>query len=789
MADWLIIVDDDTMNLQVAGHILSKSGMRVTALKSGQALLNYCSEHGFPDMLLLDIKMPVMDGFETLKRFRELEKQKGVEEVPVIFLTADENSGNENLGFNAGASDFMRKPFVPEVLLHRIDSILKNRNRIKDLKIEATTDKLTGFLNKATVGNLFPEKISRGSGCLMMIDLDSFKLVNDIYGHSMGDSVLSGFAKILRECIPEPALIGRIGGDEFIAYIPEENSIEDVSDLCLIMNRMITDKAKKLMGENFEIPLGASIGAVFVPEYGRNYQKLTELADKALYQAKKNGKRTSYVFNELPDENNDGESDELNLGALSSILGERNIPNTAYQLDKNGFSYVYQFVMRYITRNQRSACKVLFTLNDISCKDESHFSVTCERFDDYLKDSLRKSDFLMRNRINQFFVFLTDIHEAAIKKVIGNIIKNWHELYGESVSITYEAEYIGSVTEKGRPQGEAKIVVVDDDSTNLQIAGRILSKAGFFVTALRSGSALIDFLENNIPDLILLDVKMPEMDGYETLRKIRNMGNSVSDIPVIYLTADDSSESESEGLSLGAMDYLKKPFVPDVLLQRVRHIVDLTTLQKNLSYEIEKKTRENNELFKHVIQALAEAIDAKDRYTKGHSGRVADYAFEIARRYGYGEKKLDDIYMMSLLHDVGKIGVPDAVINKPSKLTDEEFEFIKNHPVMGSRILKRIQEKPELIVGAKWHHEKYDGTGYPDGLKGEEIPEEARIIAVADAYDAMSSNRSYRGILPQSVVRDEIIKGRGTQFDPKFADIMLAMIDEDKDYTMKENDV
>ena len=146
----------------------------------------------------------------------------------------------------------------------------------------------------------------------------------------------------------------------------------------------------------------------------------------------------------------------------------------------------------------------------------------------------------------------------------------------------------------------------------------------------------------------------------------------------------------------------------------------------------------------------------------------------------------NDIYMMGLLHDVGKIGIPDAVINKPARLTDEEFEIIKNHPVMGARILKNIREMPKLATGARWHHERYAGGGYPDGLSGEDIPEEARIIAVADAYDAMTSRRSYRDVMSQEHVRGEIEKGRGTQFDPRFADIMLAMIDEDTEYNMRE---
>lgn len=144
------------------------------------------------------------------------------------------------------------------------------------------------------------------------------------------------------------------------------------------------------------------------------------------------------------------------------------------------------------------------------------------------------------------------------------------------------------------------------------------------------------------------------------------------------------------------------------------------------------------------------------------------------------------IYMMGLLHDVGKIGIPDAVINKPAKLTDEEYDIIKNHPVLGARILGNIKEMPALQRGARWHHERYDGKGYPDGISGKDIPEEARIIAVADAYDAMTSHRSYRQPLLQGVVGEEIEKGIGTQFDPVFARIMLDMIDEDTEYKMKE---
>ena len=200
--------------------------------------------------------------------------------------------------------------------------------------------------------------------------------------------------------------------------------------------------------------------------------------------------------------------------------------------------------------------------------------------------------------------------------------------------------------------------------------------------------------------------------------------------------------------------------------------------------------REEQETMRSMMQetsyALAEAIEAKDKYTHGHSSRVANYSEMIAERAGKDEKKRQNIYLAGLLHDVGKIGIPESIINKDSKLTDEEYAIIKTHPVIGNQILQKIKKNPDLSIGAHYHHERYDGRGYPEGLKGEEIPEIARIIAVADAYDAMTSKRSYRDTLPQEVVRNEIVKGKGTQFDPQFAEIMLTLIDEDTEYAMKE---
>ena len=191
-------------------------------------------------------------------------------------------------------------------------------------------------------------------------------------------------------------------------------------------------------------------------------------------------------------------------------------------------------------------------------------------------------------------------------------------------------------------------------------------------------------------------------------------------------------------------------------------------------------------MFLQTVTALSEAVDAKDRYTSGHSKRVAEYSRKIAERMGKSVEEQDEVYRAGLLHDVGKIRIPEDIINKPGKLTDEEYNTIKIHPITGYNILRGISEDSSLAIAAKHHHERYDGKGYPNGLAGEDIPETARILGVADSYDAMASNRSYRDALPQNVVRSEIEKGKGTQFDPKVAEVMLKLIDEDKYYHMKE---
>ena len=186
----------------------------------------------------------------------------------------------------------------------------------------------------------------------------------------------------------------------------------------------------------------------------------------------------------------------------------------------------------------------------------------------------------------------------------------------------------------------------------------------------------------------------------------------------------------------------------------------------------------NESLLSQVSQALIATIGVNDDYTKCHSERVAEYSREIAARHGLSEEEQEIIYIMALLHDIGKIGIPDAVIYKPGRLMDVEYEIVKQHPVLGAEILKNIKDVPKLAAVVRSHHERFDGKGYPDGLACEDIPTEARIIAVAESYDAMTGESRYRTPLSQAEARAEIEKCSGSQFDPVFADIMLQMIDD-----------
>ncbi len=320
------------------------------------------------------------------------------------------------------------------------------------------------------------------------------------------------------------------------------------------------------------------------------------------------------------------------------------------------------------------------------------------------------------------------------------------------------------------------ILIVDDDRLTLSTAQNLLGDM-YKVIAVNSGKQAYKYLERHTPDLILLDINMPEIGGFEVMEKLQ-ADPRWKKIPVIFLTADRSSETEVECFRMGACDFITKPFEPQIMMSRIKSTLELDGYRKDLQRRLDEKTREMERITIQAIMTVANTVDAKDDYTKGHSMRVAAYSEMMAQRLGWSEEEVQNIYYVAMLHDVGKIGVPDAVLNKPFKLTDLEFRLIREHTTMGAEILKDFKMFPNVNAGAKYHHERYDGKGYPEGLKAESIPLVARIIALVDSYDAMTSNRVYRRRLSDDVVMQELEQGKGSQWDPDLVDIFMELIKE-----------
>ena len=395
----ILIVDDEPMMLRIATKILSKKYEIVTASSGEEAIEIFEVEK--PDMVLSDLLMPEMDGYELHKILQE----KFSEPVPIMFMTADESDESESHGFEIGAADYIRKPLKADILLRRVSNILDNLDKMKDLKQAVDIDTMTGLLNKTASQRKIAESCAKSKGVLLMIDLDSFKLVNDIHGHAMGDRILVKFSELLRNISSENDLIGRIGGDEFIAFCQNVDSESAIKEKTQYLNEKIVDAAKKYMGENFNIPLGVSVGAVFVPNEGTEFGELFKKADNALYKIKQNGKHGYSIFSEEKTPALENFSD------ITQILGERNI-NSAYFLDFETFKFIYRFEVRMATAYKKEFQLMTLTL-DTDKED------IIEEMSDLLKYNLRISDCVALGGKNQFVILLpeTKLNELNFMKL------------------------------------------------------------------------------------------------------------------------------------------------------------------------------------------------------------------------------------------------------------------------------------------------------------------------------------------------------------------------------------
>ena len=395
----ILIVDDEIIMQRIASKILSSKYKTVCASSGEEAIELFETEK--PDMVLSDLQMPEMDGYELHKILQE----KASDPVPIMFMTADESDESESHGFEIGAADYIRKPLKADILLRRVSNILDNLDKMQDLKQAADIDTMTGLLNKTAANRELEEICKTAGGVLLMIDLDSFKLVNDIHGHAMGDKILIAFSKMLKKITIDRDLIGRIGGDEFIAFCHDVKFEHAVANKTKFLNENILSTAKKLMGENFNIPLGVSIGAVFVPIEGTDFAELFKKADKALYKVKQNGKHGYNIYSE------EKTPAPENFSDITQILGERNI-NGAYCLDFEIFKFIYRFEIRMATAYKKEF--QLMTLN-VDTDNES----VIEEIGELLKYNLRISDCFTLKGKNQFLILLpeTKLTESNFMKI------------------------------------------------------------------------------------------------------------------------------------------------------------------------------------------------------------------------------------------------------------------------------------------------------------------------------------------------------------------------------------
>ncbi len=339
-----------------------------------------------------------------------------------------------------------------------------------------------------------------------------------------------------------------------------------------------------------------------------------------------------------------------------------------------------------------------------------------------------------------------------------------------------------------------KILVVDDDESVTTFLSIALNQEGYQCQTANSASEALSTLRKNQGkpySLVLSDLIMPVMSGTELLDHLRSY---FTEVGVVMISADKNMPFAMEAMRKGALDFINKPLQMDIVLYRIQKALERIHLEREnreyqqyLEEKVENRTaaliekhRSLQKLYINTIEAIARAIEAKDPYTQGHSKRVSKYCSRIAQRLGVDPEEMHDIEIAGLLHDVGKIGISDAILGKPTKLSIEEYEEIKEHPLISLKIIDPIQELKRVKEYVKYHHEKWDGTGYPQGLKAEAIPLGARILSVADAFDTMWIGRQYHAAWDLETVVREFQKNKGSQFDPHVIDAFTDLLREEQ---------
>ena len=443
-------------------------------------------------------------------------------------------------------------------------------------------------------------------------------------------------------------------------------------------------------------------------------------------------------------------------------------------------------------RYSKEFCLALIDVDRFSFYNEKNGyaqgDLILKRVAEAIETSIRKADIVARYAGDQFIIIITEaniadgikisertrkaIYETTDKKLTVSVglvsypndgksrpflISKAHKALSEAKikggNITYYFDINNKIISfKDNQNTLSNVLIVDDNLINLKVFQAMLATEGYQIILANNGSDALHYVEKHSIDLILLDIMMPDIDGYEVCQRLK-ANEKTRLIPIILLTALDDTGSKIKGIEVGADDFITKPPNKKELLARVKSLIKFNNLNKNLAD------------IKSILMSIATAVEAKDSYTQGHVERVANLSVAIGRKLGLSDREIEALWFAGVLHDVGKIGIPDFVLNKNGKLNDDEWEIMKKHPIIGYKICLPLNNNLGLALkGILDHHEKLDGSGYPDGLKGDMIPEIARIITIVDLYDALVTDRPYRKGMDSekalSLINDETMSGK-----------------------------
>jgi len=640
----VLAVDDQPENLELLDELLTAAGYEVELAVDGIAALE-AVEARQPDVLLLDIMMPRMDGYEVAARLKGSRKTCF---IPIVMLTALSDVSSKVRGLEAGADDFLNKPFRREELLARLGSLV----RIKRLRDELDTSENIIFAMVAALESKDPRtaghshRVAKWSALLgRTLGLHATELEAVVRGAMLHD-------------------VGKIG-------IPD--------DILAARDSLTPSQIKIFEGH---------------PQIG-----------------------------------------EQILSRLGSLQAEHDIIRGHHErLDGSGYPD---------------------KISGLAFSLPIEIVAAANLFDDLIyqggMDSISAAERLRKD--GQAGKFHPDLLEDLIK-VTESAPRDGHQMALEEL-----------LPPPG-PRRGGTILIGDDTASNREVLEGILSDAGYHVRTTSGGNALLAAIEESRPDLVLVDVRMPDMGGFEVCQKIRQH-SATEFLPVVLLTAYSELGDRIRGAESGADDFLTTPFNRTELLARVRSLLRLKLYHRDL------------EDHQDVILSLATALEAKDPYTCGHSARVGELASRLAAELTLGPAMQEHMRIAGLLHDIGKVGVPEKLLNKPGELTVAELKTIMTHPNRGASICSSLRSVRAVLPYIRHHHERFDGNGYPDGLRGEEIPLGARILSLADAYDALTSLRAYRKPLSSEETLQLLEKEMsGGKWDPSIYKAIATMVRE-----------